>query len=1066
MAAVSPHMHGPLINQPDFCDAEKSAKLATLQPGPRRQTEMPSSTLKQLHQAGDNIDADSDDDQKPSQREALSAKDEDYISRLFVTEQADWQQSISTTSVNVVLPSDKQLGLLIDDLPVEQVTREILAYPKVDIESTGLIASKCDGDQKSVSAFFDTRSGNYKLRVIRVNDACGPDALAYLRRVLFRLKQGIITGQTSLSIEFAKDRLYKFQYKQREHTGTLLHVAALHRDGHYLMDSLMDAKADPAEPCTFVAYERAAAAQALHLAAGVGNIQMLQLLVNSDGVDVNAKTKHGDRINYTPLHEAAYHSQEKAVALLLKSRACPNQTNIKQETALHLAVRADHPGLCRLLVSHKADLHTCTRKNETPLTLAILHSPSSLHVVTDKHLDEILRIAKAFPEENLAYKVLLSQSGKVRSSWVKSLCEEAKSEPKETLHKFLEFAEVSPQAAATLLTAMAMPPEVQHADKNPLPLRAKISGVMSRFHTDLQLAECWATDVLPWMDELCPGLKEQETMKDRQQWRRVHVKVVRLPGVVSLEFLQTLARQDQEHLFKSVVTLGVLNFCWFRVAKSSFICSGILKFVVLAFLTASVAHSEPSPTFQTIAWSLVAVVAHFELVNEIFELAHYLMQQQVYEYSLKNWKDWICIVLLVTVVYASAFSYDLRSQPELVAFLVLMRWTQLAWAFRAFEIIGPSILPIMLASFGPIQGILLLLMFGFFGFYTAFLALAGKKESVNAFDLLLNTVRLLLLGDGDGIDAVLTLGGSNDDEGAHPMGFVFLMMAIFVFSIILLNLFIAVYGEAYDLCQEQAWGTFLRERAEICLHAFVKPDWPPVWCKGLHIRHRKLVCSIVGGIGFIVWFLLLYFVSDLPPVIPTAFLTFCILVGDCILRQKPWHNGYNDGNPMSFHLWMCHASDFDESRFWPAAKSEQRKPHDVGIGVRGRHMELKQDFMLRQREMSAKLEYMQCKVDTSFRTMERSLTGLSRSMKQSDSRITRLECSLAKLAEGVSGTTKGSCLGTLAEAIPQQADKEGQLHDEVSRGENRDGVSQAGHGCPRGIISMLDRQPSVDAILE
>lgn len=720
--AVTPQTNATLINQPGESFAEKPVS----QRSARKPEHLVSPVKrKQLKQAQDDSDIDSDDDDdEPKQfsREALTAKDEDAISRLFVREQADWQQSISTKLVDLVLPSQTHLGLLVDDLPIEQMTREIQAYPKVQIESSGLIAATCAGDQTSNNnqtsgdTFFDTCSDMYKLRVIRVNDAHGSDALAYLRRVLFQLKQGMIIGQTSISIEFAKDRLYKFTYKHREHTGTLLHVAALHRDGHYLMDSLIYARADPSEPCNFLAYGKPGAATALHIASGVGNIAMIQLLMNS-AADVNAKSKHGDRLNYTALHEAVYHSQTKTVGLLLKNRASPSIPNIKDETALHLAVSADNPGLCKLLVSHKADLHGYNRNHETPLTLAILHSPSSLHLVTDKRMDEVLRIAKAFPEENLAYKVLLTQSGKVRSSWVQSLCEQAKNDPEATLRQFLDFAEVSPQAAATLLSAMALPPEVERTDVNPLPIRAKISGNVIRFHTDLQVATCWATEVLPWMSELCPGLAQTETVKDRQQWRRVHVKVVRLPGVVSLPFLQILARQDQEHLFKSVVSVAALNFCWYRIAKSSFICSGILKFLVLAALTASVAaQSTSSETFQRIAWSLVTAVAHVELVNEIFELYHYVRQQQVYEYCLKNWKDWLSLVLLVTVVYTTALNCDLCSQPELVAFLVLMRWTQLAWAFRAFEIIGPSILPIMLASFGPIQGILLLLVFGFFGF--------------------------------------------------------------------------------------------------------------------------------------------------------------------------------------------------------------------------------------------------------------------------------------------------------------------------------------------------------------
>merc|ERR1719221_706548 len=91
--------------------------------------------------------------------------------------------------------------------------------------------------------------------------------------------------------------------------------------------------------------------------------------------------------------------------------------------------------------------------------------------------------------------------------------------------------------------------------------------------------------------------------------------------------------------------------------------------------------------------------------------------------------------------------------------------------------------------------------------------------------------RLLLLGDGDGIDFVLDVDDVGYEYGGlqtgSPITRAFFMAAVLIFCILLLNLFIAVISQAYSKAFHDGANLHQQERAAICLNCMLQPHWPP-----------------------------------------------------------------------------------------------------------------------------------------------------------------------------------------------------------------------------------------------
>ncbi|CAE8612321.1 unnamed protein product, partial [Polarella glacialis] len=163
--------------------------------------------------------------------------------------------------------------------------------------------------------------------------------------------------------------------------------------------------------------------------------------------------------------------------------------------------------------------------------------------------------------------------------------------------------------------------------------------------------------------------------------------------------------------------------------------------------------------------------------------------------------------------------------------------------------------------------------------------------------VLLGTVRLLLLGDGDGVDTVLGLYDGNNT--GNWITFCFLSVAVIWFCICMLNLFIAVHSEAYDQAQEKAQTCFLQERTAICLHFMLMPSWPPPgWGSKFHLHRPVLVSLLINAVFLVVWAAVVT-VEEIPTFVPAAVLLAGMILSGAVLAQPPWDQDTIDQH----YLW-------------------------------------------------------------------------------------------------------------------------------------------------------------------
>ena len=113
---------------------------------------------------------------------------------------------------------------------------------------------------------------------------------------------------------------------------------------------------------------------ALHTAAGAGDLDVVNYLITVHMADVNATTSAGE----TPLHEAAGSGHVSVVATLIAAGASVNAQNNNGETPLHNAAKYGHVSVVAALLAAGADVNAQDNNGETPLRVAEAHSQGVL----------------------------------------------------------------------------------------------------------------------------------------------------------------------------------------------------------------------------------------------------------------------------------------------------------------------------------------------------------------------------------------------------------------------------------------------------------------------------------------------------------------------------------------------------------------------------------------------------------------------------------------------------------------------------------------------------------------
>ncbi|KAM4901088.1 cortactin-binding protein 2 [Sylvia borin] len=104
----------------------------------------------------------------------------------------------------------------------------------------------------------------------------------------------------------------------------------------------------------------------LHQAAAQGNVTLLSMLLNEEGLDVNYSCEDG----YSALYSAATNGHTDCVRLLLAAEAQVDAADKNGFTPLCSAVVQGHAKCAELLIMYQADINHAAERGQTPLYLA------------------------------------------------------------------------------------------------------------------------------------------------------------------------------------------------------------------------------------------------------------------------------------------------------------------------------------------------------------------------------------------------------------------------------------------------------------------------------------------------------------------------------------------------------------------------------------------------------------------------------------------------------------------------------------------------------------------------
>ncbi|NXW76957.1 CTTB2 protein, partial [Hirundo rustica] len=104
----------------------------------------------------------------------------------------------------------------------------------------------------------------------------------------------------------------------------------------------------------------------LHQAAAQGNVTLLSMLLNEEGLDINYSCEDG----YSALYSAATNGHTDCVRLLLAAEAQVDAADKNGFTPLCSAVAQGHVKCAELLIMYQADINHAAERGQTPLYLA------------------------------------------------------------------------------------------------------------------------------------------------------------------------------------------------------------------------------------------------------------------------------------------------------------------------------------------------------------------------------------------------------------------------------------------------------------------------------------------------------------------------------------------------------------------------------------------------------------------------------------------------------------------------------------------------------------------------
>eukprot|EP00929_Paragymnodinium_shiwhaense_P112641 TRINITY_DN80907_c0_g1_i1.p1 TRINITY_DN80907_c0_g1~~TRINITY_DN80907_c0_g1_i1.p1 ORF type:complete len:990 (-),score=161.85 TRINITY_DN80907_c0_g1_i1:380-3316(-) len=720
---------------------------------------------------------------------------------------------------------------------------------------------------------------------------------------------GAVRGLEEMCIVHLQQEEFVFSFKNRDTHGQAIHIAALHYHGAAIVRSLLSLRlATVEQECRALAFNQESRLKPIHLAAAMGNLETVKILV-SFRADVEAITTHGGVPHYGPLHEAAVHARNDAVKCLLELNASPLSLNKKHETPLHLAARMGSSDIAETLVRADADLNMVDAQGLTPLAVALRSDfpDRKLHLLAAPNIDVLRGVARIDPRGALA---LISNQ-----SWR----EEYMSNPMRTsVADMVELLRTAPKVAEVLFDVLSVEPVATDKFHHPIPkYGVKKLTSYSRFQCEYTVDKKWKydassdTDTYPaWHDNLVtpaptPSLAaEQDAERANsfvlpQRVERVRVRMFKVPNPVCVDMLLALSElSGRRHrgIFNCTVVQAIVDFAWLKVVRkvhSVKICIRVIEILAL-LVAARESHEnltggadEDSSFSRYWVWSYLFASTLRDFANEISQFYGFykIGCTSAYLKSVKEFSDIVVIVLTAILLWKGLDGFTVRP-GELLAVVSFFKWIDVLYMLRGYSFLGlgRNIIPIFQSIFASeVKGMFVILFFMLVAFVHSYLAL---DSTLTVSETLLNAFKLLLTLDGDGINFVLDLGAERGS--LQTFREVWFYFTVLVFCICILNLFIAVHGQAYaGACSTITQELYLN-RTDLCLEAWVRPRVRKKLSLGPWPCWTLIIVPAV-----ILWSVLLHHVprknQRLFMLVVSGGLFLAMIVGDAFLRMLPWH---------------------------------------------------------------------------------------------------------------------------------------------------------------------------------
>mmetsp|Transcript_18950 Transcript_18950/g.44118 ORF Transcript_18950/g.44118 Transcript_18950/m.44118 type:complete len:1314 (+) Transcript_18950:125-4066(+) len=493
-----------------------------------------------------------------------------------------------------------------------------------------------------------------------------------------------------------------------------------------------------------------------------------------------------------------------------------------------------------------------------------------------------------------------------------------------TVKVLADLVRKAPQAALDVVEALTSDPTVEDKQHNPLPNRAIVPGT-----NELSCLTCCYVDERRWSwqrghDGRNKGMTNWQAklaVKDARRGEEVSIKVVKLKGLIDVRLLQALAETSNNAIFTKLAIQGLLKEAW-----KHFVWMFVMSKVVDLMCAISVTlwtlgdwFGQPHRLLQQVCWHVVASHGLSQLFLVTWTCLHCFAKY--YEEGTKvafcralfwcfrrGFRGILAMLTVALAYFQDPAEWPSTSQSILLAVNGIAHWTALLLELRAFEATGKRLLPIIKSS-RRILGMVVIMIFVMIAFVTAFFALdRDEAEEIRAWE-----VMMLLFASSEFLERRSIL---PEFRGRHRWAIIaVLFLGVFIFTACVLNVFIAVLSDCYDIEQERMVCTFLRERSGILSGLFMRPHlqcFQRIWPRA---SRRKQACILFFtvmlpasiGLSFV---LLVYmnewYVNKWP-----SWISAWILALLCVLVQVVMRSLVTIGWDASY-LWICYRKGTEE----------------------------------------------------------------------------------------------------------------------------------------------------------